>query len=161
VQGYLDNPKDVKSIEITKLQHKTIKKVTDDLNRLGFNTAVAALMEYLNGLSKLGSNKEALVTLLKLLAPFAPHMSSELLHELGEDKVDWPKFDEKFTQDALVKIGVQVNGKLRGEIEVSADTTEAEALDLAKKNANAAIYLRDTTPKKVIYVPGRILNIIV
>ena len=160
-QDYLENPKDVSSSEITKLQHKTIKKVTEDLTRQGFNTAVAALMEYLNGLTKLGVNREALTVLLKLLAPFAPHLASELLTTLDEEKIDWPQYNEKLVVDGTVKIGVQVNGKLRGEIEVTADTDETTAVELAKTQENVANYLSQKDLKKIIYVPGKILNIIV
>jgi leucyl-tRNA synthetase len=161
VQDYIDQPKDVKSTEIARLQNKTIKKVTQDLRRQGFNTAVAALMEYLNGLTKLGTNRDALVTLLKLLAPFAPHIASELLEELGVKDLDWPKFDKKLAQDETVTIGVQVNGKVRGDIEVSKNTSEDAALKLAKKQENVAAHLEGKTVVKVIYVPGRILNVIV
>jgi leucyl-tRNA synthetase len=149
--------------------HKLVKKVTEDLARMSFNTAVAAMMEAVNELNRVGISamtREDLGRFTQVLAPFAPHLAEEIWREvLGERESvhlsKWPVFDKKLVADATVRIGVQVNGKLRGEIEVEAKTTEAEALKLAGADANVKNYIEGKTPKKVIYVAGRILNIIV
>ncbi len=104
-------------------RHKTAKKVTEDMHRNNFNTAVAALMEFVNELFKNGANKEDLVVLAKLLKPFAPHLASEMLEELGADDI-WPKWDEKLLVADEVEMVVQVNGKLRAKIQVAAEDAE-------------------------------------
>jgi len=104
-------------------RHKTAKKVTEDMYRNNFNTAVAALMEFVNELFKNGANKEDLVVLAKLLKPFAPHLASEMLEELGADDI-WPKWDEKLLVADEVEMVVQVNGKLRARIQVAAEDAE-------------------------------------
>ena len=96
-------------------RHKTIKKVTEDMHRNNFNTAVAALMEFVNELYKNGANKEDLIILAKLLKPFAPHLASEMLEELKSDDI-WPKWDEKHLVADEIEMVVQVNGKLRARI---------------------------------------------
>lgn len=101
-------------------RHKTAKKVTEDMHRNNFNTAVAALMEFVNELYKNGAHHDDLVVLAKLLKPFAPHLASEMLEELGADDV-WPKWDEKLLVADEVEMVVQVNGKLRARISVPAD----------------------------------------
>jgi len=160
VGDYIDSPKDSDTDEITKLQHKTIKKVTQDLERLGFNTAVAALMEYVNGLNKMGANKSALVDLLKLLAPFAPHIASELLEKLGADDA-WPQWDEKYLISDEMTIAVQVNGKLRGEITVATDAEQADIETAALAVENVQNFTGDKKPARIIYVPGKIVNIVI
>ena len=104
-------------------RHKTAKKVTEDMYRNNFNTAVAALMEFVNELFKNGANKEDLVILAKLLKPFAPHLASEMLEELGADDI-WPKWDENLLVADEVEMVVQVNGKLRARIQVAAEDAE-------------------------------------
>ncbi|MCL1929765.1 leucine--tRNA ligase [Candidatus Saccharibacteria bacterium] len=163
--------KSPEDVIIQKTINKTIKKVGADLEKTNFNTAIAALMEALNEFSKI-KNKgsavwhEAIRKYIQLLAPFAPHVTEEIWCEVWQEKESvhlskWPEYDEKLTVDEFVKIGVQINGKLRGEIEVTNDTAEAEALKLAGQDANVAGYLDGKKSKKVIYVAGRILNIIV
>jgi leucyl-tRNA synthetase len=156
--------------EIKKIINKTVKKVSEDIDRMNFNTAIAALMETLNELSKISDKygkvwHDALKKFIQLLAPFAPHIAEEVWQgKLAEKSsihlADWPKFDEKLLVEDTVKIGVQINGKLRGEIEVAKTADEKTALALANKADNVATYLEGKTPRKVIYVPGRILNII-
>ena len=104
-------------------RHKTAKKVTEDMYRNNFNTAVAALMEFVNELFKNGANKEDLVILAKLLKPFAPHLASEMLEELDADDI-WPKWDENLLVADEVEMVVQVNGKLRARIQVAAEDAE-------------------------------------
>ena len=160
--------------ELLRLTHLTIKKVTRDIEDEKFNTAVAAMMEMVNGLYKLKEShgiqasetwRFALESLLQILAPFAPHITEELWQELGHTDTihinHWPKWDEKYLVSDTMTIIVQVNGKLRSRLELPADadkeTIEQRALDDEKVRA----YLDTRTPKKVIYVPGKLVNIVV
>ena len=156
-----------------RTMHKTIKKVTEDLENLNFNTAIAALMEAVNELYKAKAEKGfeaedwqvALGALVQLLAPFAPHIAEELWQQLGHEETvhlsQWPKYDEKYLAQDTVKIAVQVNGKLRGEVEVATDATEDAVVAAAKTAAKVAAYLKDQTLKKTIYVPGRLVNFVI
>ncbi len=172
VQQYEEDPKEVTKNDdaIRVLQHKTIRKVTDDFRRLSFNTAIAASMEYVNELYKFkvdGFSKEAwhdaLTALVQMIAPFAPHISDELWQQLGGEglvqNATWPIWDEALTIEDKITIAVQVNGKLRGEIEVGKDTDpeEIKASALAHENVNKFL---TGEPKKVIYVPGRLVSIV-
>lgn len=152
--------------------HRAIRKVSEDLERLSFNTAVAAMMEYVNELYKLktqgfadrGAWQFALTSLVQLLQPFAPHLSSELWQALGHEGMihdgGWPEWDDNYLVTDTITIVVQVNGKLRAELQLSADVTEEQAVEAAKENDNVKAYL-STEPKKVIYVPGRLVNFVV
>ena len=147
--------------EALRLRHTTIKRVTDDIHRHNFNTAVSAMMEYVNELYKTGAEKEDLVTLAKLLKPFAPHLACEMLEKLDSDDV-WPVWDEKYLVADTVELVVQVNGKLRAKITVSVDDLEdqekIEKLALAEKNVQA--FTKDGI-KKVIYVKkAKLLNLV-
>jgi leucyl-tRNA synthetase len=153
--------------ELLQIQHKTIKKVTEDLHRAGFNTAVAALMEYLNALTKTPDRvtRENIETLLKLLAPFAPHLSAELFEQLSNktliDAAGWPEWEEEYLVSDTMVIAVQVNGKLRGEITVATDAPQAEIEKQALKQDNVAKFIGNQKPARVIYVPGKIVNIVI
>ena len=169
---------DASSKEVTKnddalrvAQHKTIRKVTDDIRRLSFNTAIAALMEYVNDLYKFkidGFSKdtwhEALSVLVQLIEPFAPHMANELWEQLGHSglvqSASWPVWDEALTVEDVITIAVQVNGKLRGEIQVGKDTDPEEIKTQALAHENVARFVT-SEPKKVIYVPGRLVSVVV
>jgi leucyl-tRNA synthetase len=148
-----------------RLRHKTIKKVTGDLERMAFNTAVAAMMEYLNALTGSGATREDLLTLIKLVGPFAPHLGDEAWEKLGQQgfllQASWPSYDEALTVDAVVTLGVQVNGKLRGDVQVARDAPEAEVRDKAMAVPNVARHLAGKTVRKVIVVAGKIVNIVV
>lgn len=173
-QQYLDmNKKDVTKNDdaIARAQHKTIRKVTDDIRRLSFNTAIAALMEYTNELYKFKIDgysdvawKEALEALVQMIHPFAPHMSEELWADLGHDDIlqrtHWPAFDEALTVESTIQIAIQVNGKLRGQIEIVNDASEDEIKALALGHENVVKFI-EGEPKKVIYVPGRLVSIVV
>jgi leucyl-tRNA synthetase len=102
---------------------------------------------------------------LKILAPFAPHMTEEIWHELGETqsihKSEWPKFDESKIKDEKIKIAVQVNGKVRDEIEIISDASEDEAMDLVLSRPAIQEYVREQKIKKFIYVPGKIVNVVI
>ena len=149
--------------------NSTTKKVTDDIHRLSFNTAIAALMECVNDLYKLkvaGYSEDwrpHLKTLVQLVQPFAPHMAAELWQQLGEtsqlDFAAWPVWDNaKIASDSLLII-VQVNGKLRAKLEVAADASEEQIKDLALADANVQKFV-PYEPKKIIYVKGKLVNIV-
>jgi leucyl-tRNA synthetase len=150
-----------------RLRHKTIKKVTSDLEQMKFNTAIAALMEYVNVLGAPAAvvNREDLIVLVKLIGPFAPHLGDEAWEKLGEKgfliQAPWPGYDEALTVDAVITLGVQVNGKLRGNVEVARDAAEAEVREQALALPNVARHLEGKTVRKVIVVPGKIVNIVV
>ena len=154
------------SDELNRLLHKTIKKVGDDIETLGFNTAISAMMILLNELYKSGQKPVAVLKpLVQILSPFAPHLAEELWQRLGEKGLvalaPWPKFDSNLTVDSTVTIGVQVNGKSRGSIELEKDAPEAEAVDKAKQIEAVRNALGGKPIDKVIYKSGRILNLIV
>lgn len=178
VQEFLDAQRQAKlssdtQLELLKVQHTAIKKVTNDLYNAQFNTAVSALMEYLNGLSKLKEHgfddkmwRQALGDLCQLLAPFAPHIANEMYAEMnGEDSrldnIEWPKYDEKYLTTDTIKIAIQVNGKLRGDIEVAKDAEQDDVEQLALDQPNVARFTDGKQVVKKIYVPGKILNIVV
>ena len=178
VQEFLDDQRQAKldsdtQIELLKAQHAAIKKVTNDLYNAQFNTAVSALMEYLNGLSKLKEHgfddkmwRQALGDLCQLLAPFAPHIANEMYAEMNGrdsrlDNIEWPKYDEKYLTTDTIKIAIQVNGKLRGDIEVAKDAEQDDVEQLALDQPNVARFTGGKQVVKKIYVPGKILNIVV
>ena len=151
--------------EVTSLLHKTIKKVTEDVETFKFNTAVSTLMIFINAAEKKGVSAASYEIFLKLLAPFAPHLTEELWHELGyQTSIHTEKmatYDLELAKDDIVTIAVQVNGKMRGSIAISPEAEENEAVAAAKAEENVAKWLGQSEVKKVIYVPGRILNLIV
>jgi leucyl-tRNA synthetase len=151
-----------------RARHKTIKKVTQDLERMQFNTAIAAMMEYVNELSSRGASREDLVTLVKLVGPFAPHLGDEAWEHLHPGasagfliQQPWPTWDELVTQDTVVTLGVQINGKLRGNVQVPRDAPEAEIRQQALAVPNVAKHLEGKTVRKVIVVPGKIVNVVI
>jgi leucyl-tRNA synthetase len=143
---------------------KTIKKLEDDIERLKFNTAISGMMIFVNQVEEQKSiTKENYKKLLQILAPFAPHMTEEIWRELGEQESihlsTWPSYDESKIRDEHVKIIIQINGKVRGEIDASLDEGE----ETVKERALAAVRekIGESPIKKVIYVPGRIVNIVI
>ena len=148
-----------------RLRHKTIKRVTHDLEAMKFNTAIAGLMEYVNELVGKGVTREDLTTLVRLVGPFAPHLGDEAWEKLGEKpfliQAAWPQHDEALTIDAVVTLAVQVNGKLRGSVDVPRDAAEAAVREQALALPNVAKHLEGKTVRKVIVVPGKIVNIVV
>ncbi|MDA1060465.1 MAG: leucine--tRNA ligase [bacterium] len=145
--------------------HKLVKRVTRDIEKMHFNTAVAALMEFVNFASKNGVDDSAKKICVQLIAPLAPHLAEECWETLGQkySVVDskWPTFDEKLVIDDTVVLGVQVNGKVRGEIEVAKDAKQEDAIALARKNPNVLKHLSEGKVVKEIYVPGRIVGFVV
>lgn len=161
-------------LEIISLAHKTIKKVTKDLETLNFNTAIAAMMSLVNDLYKIKAETEvrktddwqfALEALAQLLAPFAPHITEEIWKELGHDTSvhisNWPKWDDKLVEEDVITLAVQINGKVRSEIVVPADVSEEEAIKLAKQDQKVAPHIEGKAIKKAIYVPGRLISLVV
>lgn len=154
------------TIKQIKLLHKSIKKITEDLKDLKFNTSISQLMILTNKLTSLESiDQNTFETFLKLLAPFAPHITEELWEQLGHSTSifieSWPEFDSDIIVDELIQMGVQVNGKLRGTIILSPDDDETTAKELAMQNENVAKWIEGKEIKKIIYVKGKIFNIVV
>ncbi|MEK6773392.1 MAG: leucine--tRNA ligase [Bdellovibrionota bacterium] len=152
--------------DIEKLLHKTIKKVTLDIENLSFNTAISAMMILVNELYRQNLRpKKALQTLAQLLMPFAPHLAEELWEKMGNKGFvslsPWPTYDNKLCTDDRVNMGVQVNGKMRGTIEIDLNTLEEVAIEAALKLSTVQSALAGKTPEKVIYKAGKILNLIV
>ena len=160
-------------LELLRTEHATIKKVTEDIYGAQFNTAVSTLMEHLNNLTKLKTAgfdrrlwQAVLSSLCQLLAPFAPHIASELYSQLnGEDcrleQVAWPAYDEQYLATDTVKVAVQVNGKLRGELEVTKQIAAEQVEEMALQLDNVRRFTKDKKIIKRIYVPGKILNLVV
>ena len=139
------------------IRHKTIKKVTTDIHRYNFNTAVAALMEYVNELYKQGASHDDLVTLAKLLKPFAPHLASEMLEKLGSDD-EWPTWDDKYLTEDTVEVVVQINGKLRAKLTVNVDDLEDEEkiISLAKEDEKVQKYIASGIKKSYLHQKSQI-----
>jgi leucyl-tRNA synthetase len=177
VQEYREQPdKDIDDkakADLNRSVHGMIKKMTHDLENNLYNTAIAAGMACTNDLYKLktknfGKNEtwqSSLESLVACIAPFVPHMADELWMQLGHStsihKDTWPKYDEKYLAQDTITIAIQVNGKVRGQIEVSPDASEQEVVDHAKAEKKAASYLEGKDIKKSIYVPGRLVNFVV
>jgi leucyl-tRNA synthetase len=149
-----------------RLVHKTIKKVTEDIEALRFNTAISAMMilvKHLGGLPAVP--REAARAMALVVSPFAPHLAEELWQQLGARTSlalePWPPFDPALCKDDVVEIGVQVNGKLRGVVQLAVDADETAARDAATGEPNVASHLAGKTVKKLVYVKGKILNFIV
>lgn len=159
-------------VAVRRAQHKTVRKVTEDFHRLSLNTAISALMEYTNELYKLKVDgfsdevwREALQTLVQLLSPFAPHIAEEIWQQLGGEnlvqQVTWPVWDDSLIASENMTIIVQVNGKLRAKLDVAKDATEDNIKDQAVNNEHILAFLDNKKPTKIIYVPGRLVNIVI
>ena len=148
--------------ESISIRHRTIKKVTEDIYKCQFNTAVAALMEYVNELYKMGADEEDLVVLAKLLKPFAPHLASEMLEKLGADD-EWPKWDEKYLVSDTAEVVVQVNGKLRAKLSVDMTDLEDEQkiIDLALADKKVQKYTEQGVKKTIFVKKAKLVNIVV
>ena len=146
--------------------HKTIKKVSDDIERMKFNTAIAALMTLINDFTKAGAiTKNDLIVFIKLLHPFAPHLTEEIYETLGGEGLltlaQWPEYDEEKTKDAVINMGVQVNGKVRGNVDIPAEADQDAAVEAAKADPQINKFLDGKNIVKVIFVKGKILNFVV
>lgn len=160
-----ENVADDAYLPVQRLFHKTIKWLTHDMERLKFNTAVSKLMILVNGIEgKKLLRKEDMLILWQLLTPFAPNIWAELSkkYSLLEDthSFSWPKRDELLIIDELIQLPVQINGKLRATIEISPDMDEQTVLDIALNDENIQKYVNHWSLTKVIYIPQKILNIV-
>jgi len=162
-------------VEIRRVMHKTIKRVTADMHKFGYNTAIAALMEATNDLYKLRTTapladhaadwKWAMSVMAQLLAPFAPHIAEELWSQCGREGSvhlsDWPDYDEAYVVEKMVTVAVQVNGKVRAELQLPAGITNDNMQAAALANERVQEFTKGAEPKRVIVVPGKLVNIVV
>jgi leucyl-tRNA synthetase len=158
--------------ELRRQVHRTIKKVTEDIDeRFQFNTAIAAVMELVNAIYGFGERdrypavvREALETVVRLLAPFVPHLSEELWKSLGYEggleQAGWPRWEEAALVEERKTIVVQVNGKVRGKVIIPADAGDEEIRRAALQETNVARFLEDKQVRKVVIVPGRLVNVV-
>ena len=151
---------------LEKALHRAIKKLTDGIDNLGYNTSIATLMSLLNEFEKkpYSVTKEQFTSFLKLLAPFAPHITEELWAALGGKgsihKALWPKYNPKLSRENAFELLIQVNGKLRAKVTVDSGITEAQAKEVALSNEAVKRYLSKSGLKKVIFVPNRLINLV-
>jgi leucyl-tRNA synthetase len=164
--GANGNSGDGVGLQTVRLLHKTIERVTTDIERLSFNTAIAALIEFNSTLvSKDRIPRSVARTFVLLLSPLAPHLAEELWERLGGEKSiayeSWPVADPRYTREDEITIAVQVNGKVRASIDISPATPEGEVLARARELENVVRFVEGKTIRREIYVPGRIVNIVV
>jgi leucyl-tRNA synthetase len=163
-------------LELRRRTHRTVKKVTDDVERLHFNTAISAVMELVNQLYQRegsaagtpgdrGALREAIEALLLLLQPFTPHFAAELWERIGGAgevrSASWPAFDPALLREESVEVGVQVNGKVRGRVTVPAGAGEDEVRRAAFEDPRVREWVGRGEVRKVVYIPGRLLNVVV
>ncbi len=154
------------SAELSSSFHKTVKKVSEDIEALKYNTAIAALMTLLNAIYNKGAiNKAELKTLLLLTNPFAPHVTEEINEAQGFGGMlangEWPTFDEAKCVDDEIEIAVQVNGKIKARIMVATEISQEAAVAAAKENEDVKAAIDGKTVIKGLYVKGRLVNIVV
>ncbi len=165
--------KAIRDTPLTRLEHRTIARVTTDASRFHFHTAVAALMEFQRGLAEAleegreddAAVRSATLTLLKLLHPIAPHLTDEWWERLGQRRLlienSWPVFDEELATTPRVTLVVQVNGKVRGRLDVERGTSQEEALTLARSDERIVAWLAGRELARAVFVPDRLLNLVV
>jgi leucyl-tRNA synthetase len=153
--------------ELERKLHATIRKVTDDIGTLHYNTAIAAMMEYLNAVREGGrrANRAEVEPLVALVAPFAPHIAEELWARLGHQQnlfaaASWPAFDEARAQADVIEMVVQVNGKVRARVPMPRGTPQDQAQAAALADENVARWLNGGTVRKVVFVPDRLINLV-
>jgi leucyl-tRNA synthetase len=151
--------------ETLRKLHQTIKKVTEDLDGMRFNTAIAAMMEFSNYLNRLPARpRNVLEPFVLILSPFAPHLAEELWKALGHKGTlayePWPAFDEALTREEEIEVPVQINGKLRSKVTMPAGADQARLQAAALADLRVQELLRDKQVKKVIVVPGKLVNIV-
>ena len=151
--------------DVMRKLHQTIRKVGDDIPRLSYNTAVAAMMEYMNVLRRgeRAPSRAEVEPLVHLVAPFAPHIAEELWEKFGHEgsifDAKWPAFDQSLAADERIELVVQVNGKTRGKLSATRDITQDDAVAAAMKEESISKFLGGPV-KKIIFVPGRLLNLV-
>ena len=149
-----------------RVLHKTIKAVTEDIEKLSFNTAISRMMEFTNAMTQCDIRPRPVIEpFVLLLSPFAPHLAEELWEALGHDQTlayePWPEFDESRIAEATIEIPVQVNGKVRGKITVPADADQKTMQQAAEEDADVRKHIDGKTVVKVVVVPGRMVNFVV
>jgi leucyl-tRNA synthetase len=153
------------SPELLQKMHQTIKKVTDDNERFHFNTAIAAIMELVNAIYQGAADRESTEMVVRLLSPYAPHIAEELWRRLGHDDLltvhPWPTFDPAIAQKKRVPYPVQVNGKLRGQVEAEPDAEQATVEALAREVQQVQNALDGKQVAKIVFVKGRLINFVV
>ena len=154
------------SPELERAFHLTIKKVGDDIDHLKMNTALATLMSLINEISAKGSiNKKELEIYIKMLYPFAPHLGEEMWEAAGFEGdmtyAPWPEYDEAKTKASEVEIAVQVLGKIKSRVMIPAEASEEDVLAIVRKDEKVAALLEGKNIVKVIYVKGKLINLIV
>jgi leucyl-tRNA synthetase len=150
--------------EIEKLLHRTTAKVQEDIDRLAFNTAIAALIKLVNEAGAVGLSHDQASRFVRLLAPFTPHVAEELWHKLGERTsialAPWPAFDPAQLVDDAVQMPIAIKGKVRSHLTVPKDATPAQLEQLARADARVQELIAGKTVHKVIVVPGRMINFV-
>ncbi len=164
-QGALKVSTETSSAELTRALHKTIKKVTDDIESMSYNTAISAMMEFVNlAYKEPHVDKKTAEVFVLLISPFAPHIAEELWQRLGHAKTlayeVWPSYDQSMIVEDSWTVSVQVNGKLRGTLEVSKTASQSEVLAMARALESVQRNIEGKTVRKEIYVPGKIVNFV-
>ncbi|MBM3205121.1 class I tRNA ligase family protein, partial [Candidatus Uhrbacteria bacterium] len=152
--------------DLERLYHQTIKKITEGIDALQFNTCVSQMMILTNAFQDVGGVPEEMREgYLKILAPFAPHLAEELWHQIGKTdtihRSSWPTYDPGKLQSDTFELVIQINGKVRDKIVVSSDITEEEAKETALASTSVQKWLEGKTPTQIKYVPGKLLSIVV
>ena len=152
--------------ELESAFHKTIRKVSSDIEDMKFNTAIASLMSLINSINECGKlTTDELKIFIKLLCPFAPHLCEEIWSGLGENTLlslsGWPEYDESKTVDSTVEIAIQICGKFKGTVVLPASANKDEVIAAVKSNARVSELIEGKTIIKEIYVPGKLVNIVV
>ena len=174
-RGQTSSKKYTDSAPFITLLHKTIKKITEDIESMNFNTAISSMMILVNemlarqspddGGEKSEVGKKDFKMFLQILAPFAPHITEELWQNLGEKNSvhlsSWPKWNKKKIIDEMIKIAIQVNGKVRTELMISKDMTEKSIKNMALIDKNIITWIENKEVKRIIYIPNRVINIVV
>jgi len=157
-------PDEESSKEVLKGLNKLIKKIGEDMEEMKFNTAIASFMEFINLCSKEKISKEERDKIIILLSPFAPHMSEELWQETGHEKSitleKWPEYEEKFLKEDLTNLIIQINGKLRDKVDVDSNISKEKAQKLALEREKVKKWTQEKEIKKIIFVPGKLINIV-
>jgi len=151
--------------EFVRMMHRTIQRVTEDTASLSYNTAIAAMMEYVNALREGAPTRALLEPLAVLLAPFAPHFAEECWERLGHGgsvmEASWPSFDPALALTEEVEVVVQVNGKVRGRLQLPRGTDRAAAVKAALADQTVRKFTDGKEPKKVVFVPDRLVNVVI
>ncbi|MGE5308740.1 MAG: leucine--tRNA ligase [Deltaproteobacteria bacterium] len=160
-----DNLKEKSDPALLKVMHKTVKKVTDDLENFKFNTAIASMMEFVNAIYQYGADREILSTLVQLLSPITPHMCEELwemtCHKGDIAKAPWPKYDPAMLVENVITYVIQINGKVRSRVEVPAAAGEPEIRAAVLSDEKAKPWLDGKEIRKFIVIPGKLVTIVV